>query len=291
MDSQLIAFVQSAYTKALSNGLTESFPVTLLYGNEVQAPRIVVVSFIEPVALILPLNVIWINVSPSSADYMKALRRVSKVDSISYDHTWEALTLFDQIMEVAQTYDSTDSLRTTDDQQLRYAKEKTDGLPNQLRKAGDTASGPLNARTLATGQQYGTNELIPRQFITQQINSQTNGFYGIILPMNTRLQAVEAASSSQNQRIAALESGAPIGLTPYVLQITAQNNALSFNVQHNKGTRNVNVVVLEFSTDGETTLYTPVTVNTVAAYHDNFVLVETNMLLPVGSRIVVYPAS
>lgn len=290
MDSQLIAFIQSAYESALDNGLTPTFPVSLLYGTTYQS-RVIVVSHTEPSDLVLPINVIWVNVNSSSIDYMKALKRVSKEDSVTYAHTWQTLALFEQVTDYEQVFDATDILRSTPQQDVKFISEKDGGLPKQLLKSGDTATGPINARTLASGQSYASNEFIPRSFVVSQISSQTNGFYGILLPMNTRLQNAESAINNNTLRITALEQGAPTGVTPFVFTITEENNSLSMNIQHNKNTMNVSVTVLAKEGTEETPLYSQVGVHGILAYHLNFVLVEVLMLLPVGSKIIVYPAA
>lgn len=68
----------------------------------------------EPSLLILPLNVTWIDFDPLSANYRKALRRVSKdVDAVhGRDHTWEIIENYNDVF-VTQYYDAEDTAQLT----------------------------------------------------------------------------------------------------------------------------------------------------------------------------------
>lgn len=66
-----------------------------------------VASASEPVDLVLPLNVVWINFDPASAHYRKAFARVSKQTSEDTAHTWQRITEYDALW-ASQYYDSDD---------------------------------------------------------------------------------------------------------------------------------------------------------------------------------------
>lgn len=68
----------------------------------------------EPSLLILPLNVTWIDFDPLSANYRKALRRVSKNEDAVHgrDHTWEIIENYSDVF-VTQYYDAEDTAQLT----------------------------------------------------------------------------------------------------------------------------------------------------------------------------------
>lgn len=68
----------------------------------------------EPYTLVLPLNVTWFDFNPLSANYRKALRRVSKdADSVNgREHTWEVIENYNDVF-VTQYYDEADTAQLT----------------------------------------------------------------------------------------------------------------------------------------------------------------------------------
>tara|TARA_Y100001963_G_scaffold139226_1_gene204828 strand:+ start:3733 stop:4368 length:636 start_codon:yes stop_codon:yes gene_type:complete len=63
----------------------------------IQKTSTFVVAKIEPHDMVLPLNVIWFCFDPNSSYYNKALRRVSKDPSASFEHTWEVLYFYSDL--------------------------------------------------------------------------------------------------------------------------------------------------------------------------------------------------
>lgn len=66
-----------------------------------------VVSAVEPVDLILPMNVIWLCMNLNSTKYRKFLTRTSKQPSEEFEHTWVEVTNYHALW-APQFYDPSD---------------------------------------------------------------------------------------------------------------------------------------------------------------------------------------
>lgn len=89
-------------------------PIVLRISHPTNATvHVIVCATTEPHTLVLPLNVTWFVYDPISPFYRKALRRVSKDDSESYEHTWELVDTYDAVF-VSQYYDEADTAQLSD---------------------------------------------------------------------------------------------------------------------------------------------------------------------------------
>jgi hypothetical protein len=62
----------------------------------------------EPLNMVLPLNVAWLNLNPNDVNYMNVLVRASKTPNKGYVNTWTVALYYADVM-VAQYYDATDT--------------------------------------------------------------------------------------------------------------------------------------------------------------------------------------
>lgn len=95
----------------------------------------------EPSTLVLPLNVTWIDFNPLSANYRKALRRVSKTQDAENgrDHTWETVERYDDVF-VVQYYDEYDTALLTTQNPVPVASPSVLGVARLSSPAQQPAS-------------------------------------------------------------------------------------------------------------------------------------------------------
>lgn len=108
----LVEFVQQSLSLADLRNLSVENPVVI----RVNAPASIeefqiVVAHKEPSFSILPYNVTWIVADPASANYKRAMRRVTSLPFAGYRNTWEILTTFEDIFAVAQYYEYSGSFQ------------------------------------------------------------------------------------------------------------------------------------------------------------------------------------
>ena len=83
--------------------------IAIRLSNTVTAQiSVIVVAVNEPVNMILPLNVSWLVMDPTSSYYGQILVRVSKTASGQFAFTWVQANYYADVM-VAQYYDQTDT--------------------------------------------------------------------------------------------------------------------------------------------------------------------------------------
>jgi len=108
MERKLEEFIRDMERISKVYGMAEDNPVvTRLSKPSLATLTVVVLAEEEPETLILPLNVTWINLDPTSSHFRRALRRVSKTATAPYNMEWEVLDLYDDIF-VDQFYDAAD---------------------------------------------------------------------------------------------------------------------------------------------------------------------------------------
>ena len=101
--------------------------------------NVFVCSFYEPLDLILPINVTWINSNPSSQFYMQALVRVNKtnVAGDNFTHQWRVATQYSAVM-AEQTYTNEDSVLLANSASIGFATATKQGLVKLSCKPGTT---------------------------------------------------------------------------------------------------------------------------------------------------------
>lgn len=108
MELRLQNFIKNCEEIAGLRDLDENNPIKIpITHPNLGLINVVVCSILEPETLVLPINVVWINLNPRSMDYRKALKRTSKQSSTNYSHTWTVLDKFSDVFD-RQYYSSED---------------------------------------------------------------------------------------------------------------------------------------------------------------------------------------
>lgn len=113
MELKLERFIFCAETISDIHEQTEDTPVVIRHTLDSEGVTITLVcSKVEPLHMVLPLNVVWINFDSSSKYYRKALKRVSKDSDYDkalsgYVQSWQEIYFFEDIVE-SQYFDEQD---------------------------------------------------------------------------------------------------------------------------------------------------------------------------------------
>lgn len=193
MERKLQIFIERAIGLADVRNLSPDNPITLT----IEAPNsalktLIVVAENEPWQYPLPVNVTWINFNPRSPYFKRALKRVSKDQqspNSPFQHTWGLLTKYLDIFEPPQYYDgdsgATDDVLTQHINDHNNPHRATALQVGALPIQGGSMEGPIIARLLTPAEEYGTNELIPREFVDN-----------IAVNINNELQSLESRIST-----------------------------------------------------------------------------------------------
>lgn len=107
----LAEFVEKCLALAGFRNLSAENPVVIRVnadtGNEFQ----IVVSHLEPSFSVLPYNVTWIVADKNSANYKRAMRRVTSLPFAGYRNTWEILTTYEDVFNFPQYYEMSGSFQ------------------------------------------------------------------------------------------------------------------------------------------------------------------------------------
>lgn len=146
---------------ATDRGLTVATPVLLTMDGPTHVRVNVIISHDEPVTVIAPLDLLWIN-----PDTQVALRRVNRAQSQDFVHTW--LAADDTTFWQGQTWDEPRP-NDQDFQELNRNIGNTHGLISAdigaIGIEGAQLTGPLMPRVLAQGEDYAQDETVPRSFV------------------------------------------------------------------------------------------------------------------------------
>jgi hypothetical protein len=184
---------------AETRGLSQSSSVLLTVDGGVTDQRVnVIVSYDEPVSVIAPLDLLWIE--PISG---QALRRVSRANSNAYTHTWTEAS--ETSFWLPQIWDEP----TPNDQQLQEL-ERNIGNPHLLITDdidalnvinGGTVIGPLQVRVGTTIDEYTDAETLPKilvkkltdaaQAVAASVYQQLASFRSQLTALRSRVTAVE----------------------------------------------------------------------------------------------------
>ena len=294
----LLEFINQCYSIALSNGLSEDLPVVIEYGNDEDFPIKIVVSNTEPVDLTLPLNVIWIVSNDANVDdYFSALIRSSKDLSSNYDHTWSKASALADITSLSQYYEGNDRFRVGALQAVNNLRDENEPFPDRYLRldSNGVLQGSLTVRELSNSQGYGLTEAIPRRTLVDALNSQTQGFYTILMGMNTRLNAAEQKIANHESRIIDLELGGGGGNSGGQLDgaryyVHVQNELESeWIINHQLDTKNIIVQVwrndeIDPALPEQATLSEVITEEKIV-FSKDFILVRFS--IPMTGRVVI----
>ena len=102
--------------------------VAVRLSNTIAAKIYVIVCAInEPTNMVLPLNVAWLNLNPTSLHYSKILVRTSKDASSEYTYSWSEVSYYADVF-VDQYYDDADTLLLTESSNIGNASDTVKGI-------------------------------------------------------------------------------------------------------------------------------------------------------------------
>lgn len=146
---------------AVDRGLTVATPVLLTMDGPEHIRVNVIISHAEPVSVVAPLDLLWINPDTGSP-----LRRVSRAQSQDFVHTWEVAD--ETSFWLAQSWDEPRPV-DQDFHELNRNIGNTHGLIladiGALGVEGGDLTGPLRPRVLEVGDDYAPAEAVPRSFV------------------------------------------------------------------------------------------------------------------------------
>ena len=105
MPELLNEFIERSILTADKRNLAVENPITLLVDVGNSETFYLVISYLEPNHVTLPLNVTWIVMDEADPDYRKALRRVSAISSGGRRNTWARLTTYQDFLDEMQFWD------------------------------------------------------------------------------------------------------------------------------------------------------------------------------------------
>lgn len=95
--SNLTSYAQNLYNLALLQGVTADNPQ--IFKVSISVDCVICCAFAEPVALLLPMNGLWLCADPDSSRFLKIYQRQSKIaDAVNNtQHTWAEVTVFETL--------------------------------------------------------------------------------------------------------------------------------------------------------------------------------------------------
>lgn len=249
---------------AQARGLSQAAPILLSTDGGVAKQRVnIIVSYSEPVTVVAPLDLLWINPTSNTT-----LRRVSRANSQAYTHTWTDAT--ESNFWTPQIWDEP----KPSDQPYQELNRNV-GNPffletsdiNAVNQDGGTMTGPLGLRVGATIDVYADNEAVPKtlvkkltdtaQAVAASVNQQ-------LASIRTQLTALRTRMTGAENRIKVLEDTptGPGGSTP-TKKFEQEEPALEWFIEHNLNS--VSIVAQVYLATGEFVMpekMEPVDVNT-----------------------------
>ena len=113
MEKRLEDFITQVEQVSYMRNLDAANPIVLRFSHpSIAKVTAVVCAQLEPTQLILPLNVVWVDLDPQSDNYRNALQRVSKNTVAPFEHEWVLLEQYDDVF-AEQNYDAADEALLT----------------------------------------------------------------------------------------------------------------------------------------------------------------------------------
>jgi hypothetical protein len=144
MELKLEQFILSAEKLADMQNMDELNPIVLRLSHPTNRTVTVVdCAQVEPNTLVLPINVVWIDMNPTSDNFRKALQRQSKdEDTVEGTmHTWRIINTMDELFAI-QTYDAADSAKLTTQNPVPAASTTVMGVA-RLSYEPEVSSNPI----------------------------------------------------------------------------------------------------------------------------------------------------
>ncbi|QZE57312.1 HNH endonuclease [Erwinia phage pEa_SNUABM_1] len=168
--SQLTNYVDTLISLAQQQGLSASNDIAYKVGADVT----IILSFVEPVTHVFPLNGLWIIADGANAGYKKVMRRKSKTATAPYKNTWQEETDYNTVMTTVQVWDEADL-----------------PAPQIISASGGRLTGKVLTRTGVTV--FDNDELIPKSYTDGVRTAMNNSFFTMFNNMNSRVNSNLAA--------------------------------------------------------------------------------------------------
>ena len=230
---------------ALARGMDATHSIVVTVNNvdtNNQATRFVV-GHTEPTSLDIPLNVLWYVRDPASSFYDMIVRRSSRSPTSPYEGTWVQEIDLNLILTTTQIWDQpkpTYQDLYDHSSQLGNAHNLEADDIGAVDEQGDTMQGPLYIRTLGDGEEYGSDEAVPRSWLElmlDQMRSVTENIIQSFANINSQIDNLRT-------RVEILELSL-LGLKGHIYE--ALTAAATWNIQHDMNNTNVVIQVYEGS--------------------------------------------
>lgn len=249
--SQLTNYVDTLIALAQQQGLSASNDIAY----QVKPDVLIILSFVEPVTRIFPLNGLWIIADGTNAGYKKVMRRKSKTAAAPYKNTWQEETDYNTVMNTVQVWDESDL-----------------PAPTIISASGGRLTGKVLVRSGVTT--YDNDELTPKSYTDGVRTAMNNSFFTMFNNMNQRvnsnLSAIrEIQSSAQllTSRVEALENKADVAQVKGLVFVQ-ENADTVWALRHGLGKG----AGIPYVTDERGEILWPETVNPAEADPDNVLL-------------------
>lgn len=268
---------------AIARGFTDSKPILLTTDGGVALERInIIVSKTEPVTVMAPLDLIWID--PTTG---VPLRRVSRVSSANFAHTWTAATesnfwtpqIWDEPRPTDQSYQELN--RNVGNPHLLTAAD-LQALPT----TGGAMTGPLTIRPGADIDAYAADEALPKSLVKKLTDAASGVAASVsqqLASIRSQLTALRGRVTATEGRITEIEGGSGGGAGVPQAKHVQEEAELVWEIEHNLNTFHIMASV--HLADGDLVIpaqMEPVNANT---YRITFAEARAGSALLLGIRV------
>lgn len=268
---------------AIARGFTDSKPILLTTDGGVALERInIIVSKTEPVTVMAPLDLIWID--PTTG---VPLRRVSRVSSANFAHTWTAATesnfwtpqIWDEPRPTDQSYQELN--RNVGNTHLLTAAD-LQALPT----TGGAMTGPLTIRPGADIDAYAADEALPKSLVKKLTDAASGVAASVsqqLASIRSQLTALRGRVTATEGRITEIEGGSGGGAGVPQAKHVQEEAELVWEIEHNLNTFHIMASV--HLVDGDLVIpaqMEPVNANT---YRITFAEARAGSALLLGIRV------
>jgi hypothetical protein len=304
MDQLLVSLITECLAKSTTLGITGSNTVVLSVGASDNESVNIYVSYIEPNLAELPLNFMWLVADQNSGNYRKLLKRVSRISTPPFNNTYIELSTRQEVLTNYMQYDQASLIRSALINHVVSTGNSHNATPTQLSSVnvgGDQMVGQLLARANWRTVPLVPTEFIPNQRLIDAQNAQTNGFYTIIMQLNSRVSKVEeelrnlklGRIKELEDRVTLIEEtgngSIDIGIVPRTYVHIQETEQSIWTINHRLGNTDLIVQYWVAQLDGDgKTVYEVAVAESITLLDGEFLVVEHNM--PVKGKVVILEA-
>lgn len=302
MDQLLVSLITECLAKAQSLGLSQTNTIVLSVGSSDNSSVNIYVSYVEPSGSDLPFNYMWLVADPNAINYRYVYKRTSRSASNPYANTYVQMLTYNAVLANTAQYDQQSTIRSALNNHALLTGNVHQATPTQIGAVsvnGGQMLGALLARSDWRTVAITPNELIPNQRLIDAQNSQTNGFYAILMQLNNRLTTVE--NELRNLKLGKLvelenrihdieiSGGGNVGIVPRTYVHVQETPETLWSVNHQLGTQDLIVQYWVLSAYPDGPQYEFATAETITMLDNDFLIIEHNM--PVAGKVVILEAA